>query len=94
MTELPKQCLRLECPGWGFDSEGNEYCDKHMVGNKCPIEDSQVNELKAYVKGIANGYVSTDSWGYCKCCGTWKDLRYGYCYPCCVKAEERRLKPC
>jgi hypothetical protein len=44
-------------------------------------------EVKAFVKGILGGYVSTDNWGYCKGCGRWKDLRYGYCYECCIDAE-------
>lgn len=32
-------------------------------------------------------YVSTDNWGFCKGCGNYEDLREGYCYECCIRAE-------
>ena len=27
-------------------------------------------------------YLVKESWGFCKSCGKWDDLRMGYCFPC------------
>lgn len=29
-----------------------------------------------------SAYITKDSWGFCKVCGEWKDLRYGVCFHC------------
>lgn len=31
-TNLPKWCAGIWCPGYGFDSEGEEFCDKEYAG--------------------------------------------------------------
>lgn len=38
---LPKECKRIECPDYVFDSEGNEYCE----AEKCP-EGIRTEKLK------------------------------------------------
>lgn len=42
----------------------------------------EIQELKAYIKAVVNGYVITDNMGHCNKCGEWKDLRMGHCFTC------------
>lgn len=42
----------------------------------------EVDELKAYVKGVLHGKVITEQMGNCKRCGKYADLRYGFCFDC------------
>jgi hypothetical protein len=33
-------------------------------------------------------YEVKENWDYCKGCGRWEDLRYGYCFDCATIAEQ------
>jgi len=57
------------------------------------MNDKDLEELKAFVKGVKNGYIIQENWGYCKKCGKYEDLRMGFCFDCCVPACIRESCP-
>ena len=36
-------------------------------------------------------FVSSDEWGICKGCKRLEDLRFGWCFDCCTKAEKEAV---
>ena len=49
----------------------------------------EIDELKAYVTGVMNGYVVTEQMGNCKICGKYEDLRCGVCWDCAMPVCKR-----
>ena len=65
MTEkVPWYCLHIWCPGFGFDSEENEYCDEEYAGG-CPVKGSLILMIKAPF-----------AWVYYWLCRRYSSLKY------------------
>jgi hypothetical protein len=69
-----------------------ETCTGTQTNGDKTMKEDNIEELKAFLKA-KNCYVATESMGYCKKCGKWKDLRSGLCFDCAVPACIREKCP-